>query len=68
MAETKARFTGAVSFPNRADSVRFTETLNEFLDHASKVFFEIEKNPMFPTTALGSAKLLLDLCENFELK
>jgi hypothetical protein len=65
--EAEARFTGAVSFPNSGDSRRFVSELNEFLESCSRVFFEIEKNPMYHHTLLGHAKALAELSDNFEL-
>lgn len=62
-----AKFTGAVSFPNREDAQAFNRAVNEFLDSATHVYFEIAKNPMYHLTVLGHAKALLALCENFEL-
>ena len=37
------------------------------MESSSKVFFEIEKNPMFHMDVIAHAKALLQSCENFEL-
>jgi ribosomal 30S subunit maturation factor RimM len=56
-----------VSFPHVEDARQFRTLLNSFMDSSSKVFFEIEKNPMYHLELIGHAKALLSCCENFEL-
>lgn len=67
MAETQTSFHGAVSFPQLEDARQFRSLINAFLDSSSRVFFEIEKNPMFHMDVVRDAKALVQICENFEL-
>lgn len=65
VTKAEAKFTGAVCFPN-SEGRSFNEAVNDFLESSSKVFFEIEKNSMYPHTCLGHAKRWV--CSLFDWK
>ena len=65
--ESSASFEGNVSFPQPQDARDFVVVLNKFLDSSSRIFFEIQKQPMYQLSALADAKALYAAAEGFEL-